>query len=293
MTDPSSSESSTKILGTFASILGLISIFLYFTAWIYRWAYYSFFSLELTRLSFPLRSFFFVPMQVFLGDSWAFGKTILALMILTTAIKITLWLLQPLSIDFILPLHSFQPINQRRRWLLRLCKLAQQLHQSLPLKILRNLASIIPSALQKDLVIVIWLLVILFWLARNQGWQDARRDAINDTSTLPVFTYVFPDKQLVLGRKLGDIFTDPALKKYHIIGDLTLFNYLRGSETNDTTSSPPRVWRLLLENNNWIYCFPALSKDALTNEVPTVLAIRQDKEGQLMILSPSILDEVR
>lgn len=135
-------------------------------------------------------------------------------------------------------------------------------------------------------MIVIWLLIILYWLARSQGWQDARRDAINDTSTLPVFTYVFPEKQLVLGRKLDDIFLNPALDKYHIIGDLTLFESLRGIETNDTTLLSPRVWRLLLENNNWIYCFPALSSNAAKNEVPPVLAIRQDKEGQLMILSP-------
>lgn len=286
MTNPLSSESSTKILGTFASILGLLTIFLYFTAWIYRWAYFSFFSLDLTRLSFPFHSFFFLPMQVFLGDIWAFTKTILALIILATAIKITLWLLQPLNTDVILPLHSSPPTNRVERWQLQGRKLAQQIHQSLPLKILRNLASFIPTTLRKDLVIVIWLLIILYWLARNQGWQDARRDAINDTSTLPVFTYVFPEKQLVLGRKLDDIFLNPALDKYHIIGDLTLFESLRGIETNDTTLSPLRVWRLLLENNNWIYCFPALSSNAAKNEVPPVLAIRQDKEGQLMILSP-------
>ncbi len=84
MTNPFSSESSTKILGTFASILGLLGIFLYFTAWIYRWAYFNFFSLEITRLSFPFRSFFFVPIQVFLGDSWAFTKTALALIIVAS-----------------------------------------------------------------------------------------------------------------------------------------------------------------------------------------------------------------
>ncbi len=151
---------------------------------------------------------------------------------------------------------------------------------------LRHLASVIPTALQKDLVIVIWLLIVLFWLARAQGWEYARRDAINETSTLPVFTYVFPAKQLVLGRKLDDILINPALKEHHIIGDLNLFKRLRGIETNDTTLSPPRVWRLLLENNNWIYCFPALSSDAPKNEVPPVLAIRQDKEGQLLILAP-------
>ena len=62
-----------KILGTFASLVGLLGLFLYFTGWLYRWAYYGFFKLEITRLDLPFKSFFLVPIQVFLGDLWAFG----------------------------------------------------------------------------------------------------------------------------------------------------------------------------------------------------------------------------
>ena len=59
MPDSQPSQNNTQILGTFASILGLLGIFLYFTAWIYRWAYFGYFQLEITQLSFPFRSFFF------------------------------------------------------------------------------------------------------------------------------------------------------------------------------------------------------------------------------------------
>ena len=62
---------------------------------------------------------------------------------------------------------------------------------------------------------VIWLLLILFWLARIQGTTDARRDAVNETSTLPVITLVLPEKQIALGQNLDrDNPFNPSLKGY-------------------------------------------------------------------------------
>ncbi len=292
MSDSKPSQNNTQILGTFASILGLLGIFLYFTAWIYRWAYFDYFQLELTQLSFPFRSFFFIPIQVFVGNAWAFTKTIVALFLVATAIKVTLWFVEPLKVAFILPLS--QPFNgtpRRRKWqrvkyFLR--KYAKTFHQFSLSKFIRELVTIIPVSLRKDLIIVIWLLIVLFWLARSQGWDDARRDAVNETSTLPVFTYIFPKQQSVLGRDLDNIFTDPSLKDSRFIGDLSLFEYIRGLEDNDTSLKTPRVWRLLLENNQVIYCFPALNSNADRKEVPPVLAIKTSQTGQVMILSPSI-----
>lgn len=285
-------ENNTKILGTFASILGLLGIFLYFTAWIYRWAYFGFFQLELTQLSFPFRSFFFVPIQVFLGSGWAFVKTALALVLVATAIKITIWFIEPLTLSFVLPLS--QPLrntSHRRKWNKwqhNIRQGAKAFHQCLPSKFLRDLTSIVPTPLRKDLIIVIWLLVALFWLARIQGWDDARRDAVHETSTLPVFVYIFPKEQLVLGRDLDDVFADPSLTESRFIGDLTLFQYIRGLENNEPTLKEPRVWRLLIENNNWIYCFPGLNSNAHKKQVPPVLAISTDKKGQSLILAPGI-----
>jgi hypothetical protein len=88
------------------------------------------------------------------------------------------------------------------------------------LAIPRFFTDIIPPSLRKDLTVVIWLLLILFWLARIQGTTDARRDAVNETSTLPVITLVLPEKQIALGQNLDrDNPFNPSLKGYRIIGD--------------------------------------------------------------------------
>jgi hypothetical protein len=278
VTAPNPSPQKTEILGTFASILGLLGIFLYFTGWTYRWVYFGWFQIEINRLDWSPRSFLFVPLQVFFGTLSASLLTLFAIIIGTILIKLTLWLVQPLPTKS--TLWSVQSVaNDPHQFPYKL----QQL-----LAIPRFFADIIPPALRKDLIVVIWLLIILFWLAQNQGTVDARRDAVNETSTLPVITVILPEKQIALGRNLDNLLLDPSLKGYRIIGDKELFNYLRGQESNDSKANPPRVWRLLLENNKWIYFFPALSAKSKKNERPPVLAINQDKEGQLMILAPDL-----
>jgi hypothetical protein len=257
VSDQNSPPQGTQILGTFAGLLGLLGIFLYFTGWIYRWAYFGWFHVEINRLDLPLRSFLFVPIQVFCGDLGAFLRTLLAVVVVAIAIKLTLWLLQPSpSPRYVVPL--------------------------------RSLAGVIPDALRKDSIAVIWLLVILFWLARIQGSIDAHRDAVNDTSTLPVLTLVLPEKQIAIGRNPEDVFTDLSLKGYRIIGETKLLEDLRGKETNESKMNPPRVWRLLIQNNNWIYLFRALPTTPATDERPSILAIREDREGQVMILAPDV-----
>jgi hypothetical protein len=278
VTAPNPSPQKIEILGTFASILGLLGIFLYFTGWIYRWAYFGWFQIELNRLDLPARSFLFVPIQVFFGNPSASLLTLFAIIIGTILIKFTLWLVQPLPAKS--TLWSVQSVaNNPHQFQYKL----QQL-----LAIPRFFADIIPPALRKDLIVVIWLLIILFQLARHQGTIDARRDAVNETSTLPVITLVLPEKQIALGRNLDNLLLDPSLKGYRIIGSKELFNNLRGKENNDRGANPPRVWRLLLEHNKWTYVFPALSAQSQDDERPPILAINQDKEGQLMILAPVI-----
>ena len=276
MANPSSQK--TEILGTFASILGLLGIFLYFTGWIYRWAYFGWFQIEINRLDLPARSFLFVPIQVFFGNPSASLLTLVAIIIGTILIKLTLWLVQPLPAKS--TFWSVQSVaNNPHQFQHKL----QQL-----LAIPRFFADIIPPALRKDLIVVIWLLIILFQLAKYQGTIDARRDAVNETSTLPIITLVLPEKQIALGRNLDNLLLNPSLKGYRIIGDKELFDYLRGKENNDSGANPPRVWRLLLENNKWTYVFPALSAQSQDDERPPILAINQDKEGQLMILAPVV-----
>jgi hypothetical protein len=268
VSDQNSPPQGTQILGTFASLLGLLGIFLYFTGWIYRWAYFGWFRIEIHRLDLPLRSFLFVPIQVFCGDFVAILRTLLAIVVVAIAIRFTLWISSPLP--------SYRIVNQSKR----------KFHQCFfPL---RSLAGVIPDALRKDLIAVIWMLIILFLLARYQGESDAPRDAVNDTSTLPVITLVLPEKQIAIGRNPEDVFIDPSLKGYRIIGETRLLEDLWGKETNDSKMNPPRIWRLLIQNNNWIYLFRALPADPKDDERPAVLAIREDREGQLMILAPDI-----
>jgi hypothetical protein len=126
-----------NILGKFASIVTLLGAALYFTGWIYRWAYFSFFQLEVTTLDLPFESFLMVPLQVFLGDPFRCLLTILTGTFTAILIYIILKLLK------------------KQRWI----------------KIDFN------DSFIDELVIVSVILIILFWLARFQGTADARRDA--------------------------------------------------------------------------------------------------------------------
>ncbi len=143
-----------QILGSFTLVTGLLGIFCYFTGWIYRWAYFGFFQIEVTSLNFSLESFFFVPLQVFLGSYGAFFKTVLAVVIAIVLIRVSLWLLSPLS-------NSQVGNSTSRRSLLKKI-----------IKWLRSPFATIPQPLGNEVVIVIWLLVVLFWLARVQGTID-------------------------------------------------------------------------------------------------------------------------
>ncbi len=48
-------------------------------------------------------------------------------------------------------------------------------------------------SLVNEIVIVSWVLIVIFWLARWQGVTDARRDA-GQNSTLPVVALITPQK---------------------------------------------------------------------------------------------------
>jgi hypothetical protein len=137
-------------------------------------------------------------------------------------------------------------------------------------------------------VIFLTVLIFIFWLARWQGIADARRDA-GQNSTLPVVALITPEEKFALGRKLDDVFADPSLEKYRIIGDRGLFDDLRGKEDTDISNpKQPRVWRILLERGGWIYLFQALPPNAKANERPLVLAIQQGEKGHTVIRSPEV-----
>lgn len=292
ITVASQAPTSTKepsILGKFASVIGLFGVALFFAGWIYRWSYFDFFQLEVTTLDLPAQSFLIVPIQIFLGDGWIILKSAIAFIVCTIAIHLTLWLIQTIGDAMSRKLERWRSriivstAHHKRTWGAQWLKSLTEFNSLQPssIQLLRSLVN--------EIVIVSWVLAVIFWLASWQGIADARRDA-GQNSSLPVVTLVIRENALALGRKLDDVFTNPAVKGYRVIGDIGLFDELRSREDNDTTDpKKPRVWRLLLERGGWIYLFIALPPNADKNLRPSVLAIQQGGLGaHLMIRSPEV-----
>ncbi|MEO0969559.1 MAG: hypothetical protein AAFX80_14835 [Cyanobacteria bacterium J06639_18] len=277
-----------NILGKFASVIGLLGIALFFAGWIYRWSYYYFFQLEVTNLDFPAQSFLFVPLQIFLGNGWTIFKTVLAFILAAITIQLTLWLVKIVTEAFVniwnqFISHRVIPATQNKRsWFPKLLN-SLATFSSEQLRLVDFWRSLV-----NEIVIVSWVLIFIFWFARWQGIEDARRDA-GQNSTLPVIALITPEEKFALGRKLDDVFANPALKGYRIIGDRGLFDDLRGKEDNDTTNpKQPRVWRILLERGDWIYLFQALPPNPEANQRPLVLAVQQGDKGHILIRSPEV-----
>jgi hypothetical protein len=273
-----------NILGNIISVAGLLGASLYFTGWIYRWAYFSYYQLEVTTLDFPLESFLLVPLQVFFGNAYAIFHSLVAalftfVLIVATLVVVTL---SSQQLTAFLRYQSFR-------------------HPKLP-RYIRNRGLRFPSltflrSLFDEAIIVFWVLLVLFWLARDQGWQDAQRDAINQTSTLPVVALISPDSQLILGINLDrsstgeQEFLNPSLQGHSLIGDPGLIRQIQVGGLNDIPEG--KVWRLLIERGNWIYLFRTLSKAEIEKKArPVILAIPEVALGkQLMILSPNVAEE--
>jgi hypothetical protein len=280
--------SDPHILGKFTSVIGLLGTALFFAGWIYRWSYFYFFQLEISSLDLPVQSFLIVPLQIFFGDGWAIAKTAIAFFLVAIAINVTIWLIKIISeivvgtFQYLLS-HRFIPHTQRQRS--PIAKLLNSLfvYSSVQLRSVDFLRSLV-----NEIVIVSWVLIAIFWLAQWQGIADARRDA-GQNSTLPVIALISPEDKFVAGRKLDDLFTDPPLKGYKIIGDRGLFEDLRGIEDTDTSNpKQPRIWRLLLERGGWIYLVQNLPLNATPDNRPAVIAIQESDKGYLLIRSPEV-----
>jgi hypothetical protein len=251
MSEPSQATNQSQILGAFAGVVTLLSVALYFTGWIYRWAYFGFFSIQHTTLDFPAQSYFFLPIWVFLGDFQSFIRAFIILGIAIGGILVSLKLLKSRRVD-----GRFS------------------------------------TPLVKDTVIVAWILVALFWIARWQGEINAQKDAVNKTSQLPVIALVDFGKTPGIGYRPKDE-TYSSLDKVHVIGDVGLLvNKLRGTEVK-TPGTPSQVgdWRLLASSKGWLYVFQALSSDVDRKRRPVILAVREGGGEQLMILSPTASEQ--
>ena len=141
MADSTKPASEVKILGSFAGIVGLLGVALYFSGWIYRWSYYSFFNLEVENLNLSSESFLFVPIQIFCNNLISFFTTIIAIVSIYFLSKIT----------FFIGSKAEKVFKQRLSFL----KYTKTLNHG------QSLSKI----LIKDLVFVGWCILALFFIS--------------------------------------------------------------------------------------------------------------------------------
>jgi hypothetical protein len=223
--DPSNSSP----LGAFAGLVGVLSIFLFFTGWVYRWAYFGFFQVDVNSLNLPTQSFFLAPIQVTMGDLSRFLWTVLLALVVLVLIKATLWLLAPLPADPSAAPSSSGPRTRFRPYL-------ERLHRFPLWRGVRQQADFFPTPLRRDLVIVAWVLTALFWLARWQGTEDAWRDAVNRSSTRPIVTLVSPSDKIALGATLDDALIKGEGKSRDIPALNSMFKFLGDCPITETRS---------------------------------------------------------
>ncbi|WP_204102937.1 MULTISPECIES: hypothetical protein [Spirulina sp. CCY15215] len=304
-----SEKKTPDLLSKFAGLLTIIGGALYFTGWIYRWAYFSFFQLEITTLDFPHQSFLFVPLQVFFGSfaTWDSLKQIalsllLFLLVIYLGIPFTLWLIEKISIRIS---HIFNFIKQTLQN--KHQQLKNYLTQNRPLARknarkrflvaqLRNILTLLINILKPlkfqpidykkslwdETIIIFWILILLFLLARNQGIVDARRDAGKD-SKLPSITLIVPENTLAFGNTPDN---PQTLKGFQIIGDAKRYANIQNTPINDPDRD--RVWRLLLDSEGFFYLFKSLPENATLEQRPILFIIQGSFNGSsLVILSPS------
>ncbi len=281
------------MFGRIASLLTVLGVGLYFTGWIYRWAYYSYFQLEVTTLDLPVESFLIAPIQVFFsnlsgGDFSTFFRTI--------GIAIASFIIVPI-IFYLIQFFTQKLDKILNQWRLKL--LRWSLKNKHP-KITRYLQSFLyfqqfnyqkyDKALIDEIVITFWLLTTLFFLGQTQGNLDAIRDSRSDTSFLPVVTLITPENRLPLGRKVDKLTDDPNINNFRIIGDIELYEELLLRDYNNKTDPnfPQVIWRLLFDTDGQYYIFPSpLKKDVPSNFRPPVVVIQQSDRGEyIVILSP-------
>ncbi|WP_254568426.1 hypothetical protein [Oscillatoria sp. HE19RPO] len=292
----------TFALGRIASLLVMLGAVLYFTGWTYRWIYFGFFQLEVTTLPLPLESFYIAAFQVFFGSFRAILHTIITVALIVVGVYCSLWLLegQP-SQRFQAGMHKIyqrtlnclnrgltrgqSPKTLWKRGLLRLYGgLLQLLKSFLEFHLLEYQSLRFLRSLLDETVIICWLLAGCFWLAQWQGEADAWRDAVNETSSLPVVTIVVREDSFPLGVNPDNIRNPQGIR---IIGDASSYQQLLSAAINNPSQN--RVWRLLIDVDGDYYIFPALPRRDETRR-PLVVVIPRSREGDRLIQLRPTLD---
>lgn len=247
-------------LSKLVSLIALLAAGLYFTGWIYRWAYFGFFHIQITSLNLPVESFYLAAFQALVGSPLTIFRTVIILTVTLIAILLSLKALQFIQIKLRDIIH----------------KLSLNLSAN-HLSSLKFLASLLD-----ELIIIAWLLFALFFLAQWQGEQDAFTDAVNETSKLPIITAIMSESS-PLGRKLDNPLSNSS--NFRIIGDKNLYQQLLGKElTNVDDTDQKRVWRLLIEGESYLYIFPALPDKNKQLNFPVINLYKRDNATQILIL---------
>ncbi|MDJ1183819.1 hypothetical protein [Roseofilum casamattae] len=293
--DSAETNNEPKILRRVASLISLLGVSLFFTGWIYQSLYWYYFNLSLKTIELNLQYLFIIPLQVFLGDSDAVARSARYLLFMFAGIYANLWLVKWLEA------FGAQLGQQIKKQFDRQSnKLAKKIfHCWLRYNPLDKESINLIRFLANETVIIAWVLIVLYNLARAQGFADYQRD-IGVNSTLPVVALVIPEDQLPLGRLLkdslidssiddGGSLIDPSIEGFRYFGQSGMVKDIFGDEDNyigDGTDLPERVWRLLLEQDDWIYLVQTFPK---SQSPPRVVAIKESMNGeQLMILAPTI-----
>ena len=277
-------NSEPTVLQRFASLIGLLGASLFFTGWMYCSVYFFNFQIALVTLDLPVQSFFIVGIQVLLGDIRAVTETVIALILIIPTIYLSLWVIQYFERWIFSRIRALQCWTSRQNSQNLLIRLFESLIQFNPL----NLDSIkFLRYLVDESIIVGWVLLILFHLAHSHGIADSQRD-ISPHSTLPVVTFITPNR-IPMGRLLDKPFEDPSISGFHIFGDRNSFDSLLRLEDSDPEDTQePRVWRLLLDRDGWIYLIPTNPKGDNQNKFPPVVVVQKSMYGdQMMILTPT------
>lgn len=138
-----------------------------------------------------------------------------------------------------------------------------------------------------ETVILCWLLADCFWLAQGRGEADAWRDAVNETSSLPVVTLVVRDNNVPLGINPDEVHNPQGIR---IIGDDLSYQQLLGGAINNPSQN--RVWRLLIDVDGDYYIFPALPERDETRRPPVVVVPRSQEGDRLILVRPTLRRDV-
>ena len=258
------SKEPSSPLGKLAGSVGLLAIALFFTGWIYRWHYFTYFQVEPTSLGLSVESASIAAFSLLFGSPWAIAR-----------------FLGGLGLAFVGILFTFKAIRICRRLLAPgLGRLEQNLGLAgNQLQQLRLLGSLVD-----ELVIVLWLLLVLYGLAAGQGLADARRDAVDDTSTLPVIAIAMAGKDAVIGRDPDQLLINP--NGVRLFGSRERYDALLGAELNPVGGG--RRWRLLSDAGGQLLVFPSLPAAEVGGKSPPVLIFPDGGKGdRLIILSPA------